>query len=36
MENLQESTIVPVGALSDEKRVAFYRKTYTHVALAVL
>ena len=35
MESYQ-SQIVPVSALSDERRVAFYRKTYTYVALAVL
>lgn len=28
--------ILPVSALSDDKRVAFYRKTYTHLAMAVL
>lgn len=28
--------IAPVSTLSDERRVAFYRKTYTYVALAVL
>ena len=27
--------VVPVGALSQERRAAFYRKTYTHVAYAV-
>ncbi len=36
MEEIKQSQIVPVGALSDEKRLAFYKKTYTHVALAVL
>lgn len=35
MESYQPQ-IVPVSALSDERRVAFYRKTYTYVALAVL
>lgn len=29
-------TPITVGALSQERRVAFYRKTYTHLALAVL
>ncbi len=28
--------ILPVSALSDDKRVAFYKKTYTHLAMAVL
>lgn len=28
--------ILPVSSLTDERRVAFYRKTYTYVALAVL
>lgn len=37
MEELQPTnTTYLVSALSEEKRVAFYRKTYTHVALAVL
>lgn len=37
MEELQPTnTAYLVSALSEEKRVAFYRKTYTHVALAVL
>ncbi len=38
MENIQQEQpqLVPVSALSDEKRVAFYRKTYLHVAYAVL
>lgn len=34
MEELTQQ--LTVGALTEEKRVAFYRKTYTHVALAVL
>jgi len=38
MEEFKEyqPQITPVSALSDERRVAFYRKTYTHVAYAVL
>ncbi len=37
MEGIQQqSHIVPVSTLTDERRVAFYRKTYTHVAYAVL
>lgn len=36
MEELQQPHFMPVVTLSSEKRVAFYRKTYTHVALAVL
>ena len=35
MEGFQ-SHIVPVSSLAEERRVEFYRKTYTHVALAVL
>lgn len=35
MEPLQPQ-IVPISTLSDERRVVFYRKTYTYVALAVL
>jgi len=35
MEGFQ-SHIVPVSSLAQERRVEFYRKTYTHVALAVL
>ncbi|WGK65230.1 Bax inhibitor-1/YccA family protein [Croceiramulus getboli] len=34
MESLNQP--VTVSALSQERRVAFYRKTYTHLALAVL
>ncbi len=34
MEEFQQ--ILPVGSLTDEKRVAFYKKTYTHLAMAVL
>lgn len=34
MEGLQRQLLV--SELTDEKRVAFYRKTYTHLALAVL
>ena len=36
MEELQQPHFMPVATLSSEKRVAFYRSTYTHVALAVL
>lgn len=37
MEELQSpSQPIAVSLLTDEKRVAFYRKTYTHLALAVL
>ena len=36
MEELQHSYQPFVSALAEEERVAFYRKTYTHVALAVL
>jgi FtsH-binding integral membrane protein len=36
MEPIQPPQIATVSTLSDERRVAFYRKTYTHVALAVL
>ncbi len=28
--------VLPVSSLTDEKRVAFYKKTYTHLAMAVL
>lgn len=34
MQEFQQ--ILPVSSLSDEKRVAFYKKTYTHLAMAVL
>ena len=34
MEEFQQ--VLPVSSLSDEKRVAFYKKTYTHLAMAVL
>ena len=34
MEEFQQ--VVPVSQLTDEKRVAFYKKTYTHLAMAVL
>lgn len=34
MEEIQQ--ILPVSSLTDEKRVAFYKKTYTHLAMAVL
>ncbi len=36
MEYSEYPQISPVSTLTDERRVAFYRKTYTHVALAVL
>ena len=34
--NVEPAQPAVVSALTDEKRVAFYRKTYTHLALAVL
>ncbi len=34
MEEFQQ--VLPVSSLTDEKRVAFYKKTYTHLAMAVL
>ncbi|AXT60893.1 permease [Aquimarina sp. AD10] len=34
MDEFQQ--IVSVSSLTDEKRVAFYKKTYTHLAMAVL
>ena len=34
MEEFQQ--VVPVSILTDDRRVAFYRKTYTHLAMAVL
>ncbi|MEW7279849.1 Bax inhibitor-1 family protein [Aquimarina sp. 2201CG1-2-11] len=34
MEEFQQ--VAPVSTLTDEKRVAFYKKTYTHLAMAVL
>ncbi|WP_103864262.1 MULTISPECIES: Bax inhibitor-1 family protein [Aquimarina] len=34
MEEFQQ--IAPVSSLTDDKRVAFYKKTYTHLAMAVL
>jgi len=36
MENIQQPQLVPVAALSDEAKVAFYKKTYSHVAGGVL
>lgn len=36
MEELQQPQVHLVSSLTEEKRVTFYRKTYTHVALAVL
>ncbi|MBQ4822337.1 Bax inhibitor-1 family protein [Aquimarina sp. MMG016] len=35
MEGLQQPMPL-VGSLTDERRVAFYKKTYTHLAMAVL
>lgn len=32
----QMQQFLPVSALAEDKKVAFYRKTYTHLALAVL
>ncbi len=34
MEEFQQ--VLPVSSLTDERRVAFYKKTYTHLAMAVL
>jgi len=34
MEEFQQ--ILPVSALTEERKVAFYKKTYTHLAMAVL
>jgi len=34
MEEFQQ--VMPVSALTEEKKVAFYKKTYTHLAMAVL
>ncbi|WP_025742884.1 Bax inhibitor-1/YccA family protein [Aquimarina pacifica] len=34
MEEFQQ--VLPVSSLTDDKRVAFYKKTYTHLAMAVL
>ena len=34
MEEFQQ--VAPVSSLTDEKRVAFYKKTYKHLAMAVL
>ena len=36
MENIQQPQLVPVASLSDEVKVAFYKKTYSHVAGGVL
>jgi len=36
MENIQQPELVPVASLSDEAKVAFYKKTYSHVAGGVL
>lgn len=36
MEYPEYPQMMPVSGLTDERRAAFYRKTYTHVALAVL
>lgn len=36
MEELGQSQIAPLSTLTEARRAAFYRKTYTHVALAVL
>ncbi len=34
MQEIQQ--VVPVSALTEDKKVAFYKKTYTHLAMAVL
>lgn len=36
MENIQQPQFTPVASLSDAEKVAFYKKTYTHVAGGVL
>lgn len=36
MDPIRQPQITTVSTLSDERRVVFYKKTYTHVALAVL
>lgn len=36
MNHLEQPQIIPLSTLTEERRAAFYRKTYTHVALAVL
>ena len=36
MENIQQPQLVPVASLSDEAKIAFYKKTYSHVAGGVL
>lgn len=36
MEHLEQPQIIPLSTLTEERRAAFYKKTYTHVALAVL
>ena len=36
MENIQQPQLTPVAALSDDAKVAFYKKTYSHVAGGVL
>jgi hypothetical protein len=36
MENINQQHLVPVASLSDEAKVAFYKKTYSHVAGGVL
>jgi len=36
MENIQQPQLAPVASLSDEAKVAFYKKTYAHVAGGVL
>lgn len=36
MENIQQPQMVPVSHLANEEKVAFYKKTYSHVAGGVL
>lgn len=36
MENIQQPQLTPVAALTDDAKVAFYKKTYAHVAGGVL
>ncbi len=33
---MEQTQFLPVNTLTDERRIAFYKKTYLHVALAVL
>lgn len=33
---MEQEQLIPVGALSEDRKVAFYKKTYSHLALSVL